>query len=882
MARMPSLLRFLIWSSSISIAWSRGVSLGGDIASLVPACAQPCLVSFIESNYPTAECGTNSTLPCLCPVQSVSGLTVGEAALQCLFAYGQLGLCDKQDINAAAPARILNMCSGQANAIPNTHPTLTATLIIPSSGVPILLPPTTTTTVTTTITKSTKTSSATTSASTTLVTSTSTSSTITTTTTSSHSAVITSMVMTSLPTLSPTSSLTSSSTSTTSPASTSAPAAATRLAAAQIAGIAVGVAGAIAIAVGAIVLAKFLRHRRYPDSESGKAFYDNNDSTAAFNPTDSRGSRIFHISPPVLRTTRYEPDFVARATAPTPPLQQAPPSQAPPSQQPPQPEPPVRSPKLDRNTIGLAISRPRSLIPARFSPLMHSPAMSSPRHVEAPIERRASKLLPERPALTLEIPAKTATSRTPSSQGPLTKDRTSTLTNMTAFADLDSEAAEGEQTWRPPTSDPLSATTLYVADKYGNWILSNSHRQSQVAQISELAELDTYTPMTKSPIEKQEEARRMATTTSTAVAQPKVPEPTFLSQDPANWTNSQTSSLYSQGTSARHSGRRNSAGRYSGSRFRKNSVGPTVNRSDSKASATTINTSTSGGNGDGYTYESDVARLSQLSPVEESPAIVPGRSRVNYPKIPGRLDGATIRFVPPPKKPNFGGSPMGQPSPTLGALYAGEGSPSAYPPPLNPRRNERRLVPIQRDGSGFTPELPNVEVYPVQSPSRPNASSGPESGPPLRSGFVPSPPAEPYRFIHPRQQDSYQTPTQQPSPTFTPSPPSDRAPSPPPLPSIMNRGRPHIASQRMGSGTSFGTVSSNASSLLAKRLGSDRAAALALDPNAERAQQWRRQGGGLLSPDDLMSPRGTLPQTPIWQPKLTPTRRGDDLYLNVQ
>ncbi|KAK5628611.1 hypothetical protein RRF57_004326 [Xylaria bambusicola] len=105
----------------------------------------------------------------------------------------------------------------------------------------------------------------------------------------------------------------------------------------------------------------------------------------------------------------------------------------------------------------------------------------------------------------------------------------------------------------------------------------------------------------------------------------------------------------------------------------------------------------------------------------------------------------------------------------------------------------------------------------------------------------------------------------------------------------MSRGRPHISSQRAGSGTSFGTVSSNASSLLAKRLGSDRAAALVIDPHNGKAQQWRQQGGGnnngeFLSPDaySLTSPKGTLPQTPIWQPKLTPTRRGDDLFLNVQ
>lgn len=100
MARKPSLLQFLIWTSSISIVSSHSVKLGGDIASLVPACAQSCLVAFIRSNYPTIDCGTEFTLPCLCPTQSISGFTVGEAALQCLSGFVQLGYCEKKDVDS--------------------------------------------------------------------------------------------------------------------------------------------------------------------------------------------------------------------------------------------------------------------------------------------------------------------------------------------------------------------------------------------------------------------------------------------------------------------------------------------------------------------------------------------------------------------------------------------------------------------------------------------------------------------------------------------------------------------------------------------------------------------------------------------------------------
>ncbi|KAI1425736.1 hypothetical protein F5Y12DRAFT_784509 [Xylaria sp. FL1777] len=814
MARKPSFLELLIWTFSIPIASCYSIGLGNDIASLVPTCAQPCLVSFIRSNYPTVDCGANFTLPCLCPAQSLSGFTIGEAALQCLLGYVQLGLCDEQDASGSIPAGDLNMCKGQKSALPNTHPTLTATLVIPPSGVPILLPPT---------------SSHTTP---------STSSTVRTTLTTSRTTTHTLSLPTSSPTSAPASSqgsvLGPVSSTTVSPTSspTSEPPSTVGLAPAQIAGISVGVAGAIAIAGGAIFLARCMRRRRFPDSESQQAFFEkDNNSTGGLDPLGSRGSRIFHISPPVLRTSRYRPDFIPRA-APAPA-------------------------NIDRNTIGLAISRPRSLVPPRPSPKIPGSIISSPPPVEVPLERKPSRLLPPRPALTLNIPSKAVPPSAPSSQAPPTTDRASTFTNLTGFADLDSEAAE----------DPQSATTLYIADKYGNWI----------AQITE------------SPIEKQEEANKMAAAISAAAAIPVAPKPAFLFKNPTNRTYSQSSSSYSQVSAARQAGRRYSFNRNSASRSRKNSGGPVINRSDSKASVTTIQTSSTGGNEDGLTYENDIARLSQLSPVKESPDPASKQPRVpypiSYPKIPGRLDGATIRYVPPPKRPNFTGSPSGQPSPTLGVVYPVQDSPSAYPLPLNTRRKENRFAPIQRSGSGFTPEPPNVEVFPLPNFARPNEMSN--SGPYLRSDVAPIQQEGPYRYaVESQERDPFRTPPQRSIATFTPSPPSTRSaekrPSTPPEP-IMDRGRP-----RGASGTSFGTVSSTASSLLAKRLGSDRAAALVLDPNGKKAQQWTRQGGGnngdFLSPDvfSVSSPQGTLPQTPIWQPKLTPTRRGDDLFLNVQ
>ncbi|RYP72887.1 hypothetical protein DL771_003925 [Monosporascus sp. 5C6A] len=525
----------------------------------------------------------------------------------------------------------------------------------------------------------------------------------------------------------------------------------------------------------------------------------------------------------------------------------------------------------NRGTIGLAISRPRSEV--------------TPIRQEAQSERKHSRLLPAKPTLTLAIPPQ-ATASGPSSQQQRPTDRASTMTNMTAFADLDTEAAELGQIWRPPPTDPQSATAYYVADPRGNWVLRDDNRKSEVEKVAQAAELDTYTPLTKSPIEKQEEeAAALAGAISATTNFPKKPRPAFLLRDPNNPSMSRSSSLYSQASAVRQ--RPPPPPARKGSSSSQKGVKPSVSRSDSKdshASATTINTSSPSPFDDDAAIEDDIARLSQLSPVAESPSPRSGRSRVRYSKITGRLDGATIRHVPPPKRPNFSSSPPGQPSPTLGTvLPAVTGSPSAYPPPLRPKRSNRAPgpAPIQSTGSGFSP-APPPEVAAPQSQQQQFQRPQPR---PLQQ---PS-----WRPRTPPQQQQQQQQMQSPAPV----------PAPPRLDTLQAQGRrsPHIASQIVVASPASTTTTtiSAASSLLAKRVGGDRAAALALDSNpAGSGKHWRQQQGaggpGLLSPETaatgLVSPRdpsaglgsGTLPMTPTWQPKLTPTRRGDDLFLNVQ
>ena len=581
------------------------------------------------------------------------------------------------------------MCDGLPNALPNTHSTLSATIVFPSSGtggVIIETPP-----VTTTVLSSTTQTTTTTVSSTPLPTMTSATapSTFTTTTFASTTQSSTSHVI-----------ISSTSTSTTSsgalptaiPSGGSSPA--ITLENGQIIGISIGIAGAIALALIAIFLARRTRRRNFPDMDG-----------AQFAPEKQQGkgkvvdrvSRVFHISPPIFRFSR-----------------------------------PLNSQQscngyqnIDRSTIGVAISRPRSTATARFSKRLSKqrstakhdtqalaqeaiPQQSSPqvpdemrRPTNAPVERPTSRLLPAKPTLTLAIPPPAAT-RTTSSQPPLT-DRTSTLTNNTAFADLDSAAVEGT-VWRPPPSDPQSATALYVADRWGNWVLSSKNNggsgtaRPEVPPIPKRAESRDYTTSNyRSPKD---------TTASVAGSEmrqlppnmPAQPRPAFLLVDPTSNTAIRTSSMYSQGSTARPPVRPYPPASRSNSSSNKSGKNRNIrsNSDVSTGSTTTVDTEFE----TSFDEERDVVaqegHLSNLSPVAERRSPSPGnptqgRSPMQGSPYHGRLDGATVRLVPPPRRPDYGMSNVPPPmrSPGFPPERTGPGivpdTPGAYPAPLQPQ-----------------------------------------------------------------------------------------------------------------------------------------------------------------------------------------------------
>ncbi|RDL38992.1 uncharacterized protein BP5553_03332 [Venustampulla echinocandica] len=125
----------------ITLANAASTSLSQEITNFVPKCAQECFISFLDSNFPTSICSSAPTLECLCSHNGLSEFTVGEGAVQCIISEGNIGFCKGRDASNSVVLGAYSMCNGQNNALPNTHATIVATLIIPSSRPSIVLVP---------------------------------------------------------------------------------------------------------------------------------------------------------------------------------------------------------------------------------------------------------------------------------------------------------------------------------------------------------------------------------------------------------------------------------------------------------------------------------------------------------------------------------------------------------------------------------------------------------------------------------------------------------------------------------------------------------------------------------------------------------------------
>jgi hypothetical protein len=892
-----------------------------EISNFIPGCAQQCFRSFLAVNYGLNPCGRLPSLQCLCRRRGAAGFTVSEGALQCITAERLVGSCSHFEASDAVVGTALTICDDIEDAVQPTHTVITATVVLPPSGTgAVTLPPLeTTTTTTSSFSSTTRTSASVTRSSTSVSTTRKTS-----TRSLSSSSISSTTSSTTLTTVArPSSTETDSQPATELPSAPPPSGGVTdeansedSLTTPQIIGISVGAAAAVIFAIAAIFLARYYRRRKYPDVKTG--FFPardtwgynvekgpDNESNSWLGRHTAEGSDQDPVPqlPPIYakfttqtRTQTWRPSDV-RTAAPTPPSsQRRGTTQTPPSRRVSKllPAKPILQLAVANKTPSPSPSSQKSQpkrspaansLAGGFSPARTPPAKQPTPNLPAGVPTAGKARPPTN--LKLQIPGQ----NNPLPPLPLAQNRREST--MTEFEEDGGILSPSGQIWRPPSAGPLSATTYYVADKNGNWILGGPRSASHVAELDGSPKLSATSPRPlppqplpgkpstsmPQPATRPAQQRSLAPSADTRPArEPERARPRDYPND-----NNVPRPLFSSNQNLRRQSTRRSSKSFSRPRAASNDSG-----------VTTICTSPE----DDSIRElpmpqpastplprPQAPQLVFLSPVVESPK--PGSSgvanppRFNPAPIPAPSDPARHRSVAagrnihilPPNKRNLLYSPPGQPSPTLGSMQPAQGANKQQPTPGPPRAGARPAVRnpgLVRSGSPTmrvvraSPEADDRSQLPSVRPSRPQQPAAPSQRAPHPLSNVAN--------MTPRH-SSQQHPNPFPRPLRTSMPPPQF-----PMPGGSETSRPSFASAELTSPYSERTTSTG-SSLLAKRVGSDRAANMAMPGAFPPAAAFHWRGDDFPAAPGMPS---DLPATPTWVPRLTPTRRGDDLFLNVQ
>lgn len=344
------------------------------------------------------------------------------------------------------------------------------------------------------------------------------------------------------------------------------------------------------------------------------------------------------------------------------------------------------------------------------------------------------------------------------------------------------------------------------------------------------------------------------------------------------------------------------------SKRHKSKGGSRHNKRRSQDSATTIASSVAEVDGEGDAVEA--GPQDGLSPVAESPRtpVSSGRSPVTYPSFPGdasdRLRQQRQKQLQTPPKtlqPNLTLFPRPARNAPLGPPPLDtSGQPNPYSGAVDKSSIQRQRNTPAAQSSGTAKEqsmrVPVLNPNPLR-----NAAELRTGSPQMRSGLAPAQGVSQQRpfFLH-QQQQQHQQHYRRGSPLQQQQQLLYQESSQVDLGHVQGRNDSgtSVSQAQLGhsrvpdrilispaSVTTNGSAGSNGSSfLLTKRLGPDRAAALNLGDDvggqSARRVKWQRdrEGPGFVGQDTA----DALPATPGWLPKLTPTRRGDDLFLNVQ
>ena len=770
------------------------------------------------------------------------------------------------------------MCNGQSNALPNTHSTITATLALGTSGV-VLIPSATTSS---SLNPSTMSS---------MTTSTGVTSTVMTITSSPYRTTATATG--SLTTFSATQK------SSTTPG----------LKKNQIVGISVGAVGGTAIVVGVMILLLCLRRRRFAKRGSDYLPFQ----------ADPAAPQMYGGVQDASR--KQVKEWWGNTPPPVPPrLEISPPNM-------------FSRRTIIMDNIGLAVSPERS----------------------DPVIQRYSKLLPEKPTL---MPSQSL----PSSQ--LQMERRQTPSTQSAITQFEGEDGPlvGQSEKELYGQDKNTQTTIdafpsvprdrSIGQFAPNNTLPNSSGNFNFRYMNQdLNTGRTLAPRLETYVEPLNVGRQAFGSFSRPRRQVQEGPQRGGLQVPDNFRPvTQSSSLYSQPTphslhssfynvpSARQPSLNISEANvpgYSRGPTSYQQVGPYDRASEGSFTSFESVDSVLGYKKLSIIVPSGAARKSatDLSPVAGSPAS--GKSPVSYPKIPApvRLTAQTMKMVPPPPQPDFGSvfSSRSNQSTKLNnkPWRAAE---IAAQQQRNLRKNDLRLSNATRHGA----QLSRPDLLPAPQ-IRETLNTQPE---PVYAMNYTKPLAKYSNTIAlltlPSQREG---PVQ--SLPFRPQTPPRPQLNPQPQPQRQNPIlRSGVFLRDHSPSNSTTSANSTSSSLLTKRLGANKAAALQItskpdipDKNktgwrilkqneiqAAKDPGWRPQllqqiqggetqgrsnnapndgngnrrmesGGGNLSSkgvgfeggpehDDMDAERP--PVTPGWVPKLTPTRRGDEMFLSVQ
>ncbi|KAK4138080.1 hypothetical protein BT67DRAFT_371405 [Trichocladium antarcticum] len=906
--RMPYRLTILclaIWTILPAVAALGTIGITDEILNFVPPCAQECFKSVISTTFDSRICGNSPSLQCLCRQRGADGYTIGEGAVSCIAGESRFGTCTGRDGTA------YNMCVGVSRAESKTHTVIVATLLLPASGTGPLLVPTATETGTSTI---------------------ATKSAVTTTQAPTDSATTSSA--SSAATVAPTATPPPSSTE--NPAASTEPSGRPNLSSAQIAGIALGCVAVLALGIMLVVLARCVRRKRLGDAESG--FSQMRDSMSFGQKSRPDSAHGLQISSPLARipaAARDPTDVRWQGSLPSSqqgsggfglaiaPFGAGPGAKPSPAHiraraaQTPAPAPAPTAVPIQRSLPGIVLSSP-------------------PKH-QTLVERS-----PPKPTLTLAIPTSSEpVARVPASGGE------SVVTEFAE--DGEGDIAPGTAIWRPPPRDPQSAATYYFADKGGNWVLRNSSSARKtdtgtstrppapigtVIQEAPPAPLEVELPSPDhktraerardvyggfspdamiSPLRLVGKPGNKTKLGSPIAFRDQRREPRLSRPDPAARLSLTAETIGREPMAANnqrldtHFAMIREARDLTGGKVKRRSTRK-ARRRVSEESATSIESAAATPFEDEDIVE-DEPQV-DLSPVAESPRsrISPRRSPDAYPRMdkhdggqrptaPGRASHFDLLprahmyniWHPPGRSSPMGESMLPKPR-TVASLGPQPNGPKRLLSAPN-RRQQQTGSPAFRPMSGRVPMSPAGQEYWQHQRQGPGPAS-----------YWNRPQNHPQNHPHNHPQNHPQNPLARARPSAPTSPyelpgeslPSRRYQTPPPqrrltqtrpmqFPAPQPRTSQHSApapTSRVLAGGAAGQ-----GSLLAKRRGADKIAALSLgsgrgrgrgganaDANNAAARSWARH-------DSLVGP---APITPGWVPELTPTRRGEHLYLNVR